>query len=210
MRINFDVSFPDLPCAVVSLDATDASGASAVDVVHNVFKARLDASGAPVGDATRAGTLKTVTKAEDLLRAKQRAIAEGRDAHTPAAGGALAPGECGSCYGAGAEGACCDTCEEVREAYKRKGWQFNMKGVTQCEREGFAGDVSAQSAAHEGCNVYGHLDVPQVPGSFHFAPGHGLQHAYSHVHDLVSFTFQVSRVGGRRARGGAGGRPITA
>lgn len=36
------------------------------------------------------------------------------------AGGAKTEG-CGSCYGAGGEGVCCNTCEEVREVYKKKG-----------------------------------------------------------------------------------------
>jgi hypothetical protein len=64
-----------------------------------------------------------------------------------------------------------------------------MKGVEQCAREGFYGDVSEQLKAAEGCNLYGYLEAPKVNGNFHFAPGHGLQHAYSHVHDLVSFAF---------------------
>jgi endoplasmic reticulum-Golgi intermediate compartment protein 3 len=45
--------------------------------------------------------------------------------------------------------------------------------------------------------VYGHLEVPKVAGNVHFAPGHGVQHAYAHVHDLVSFThsaFNISHV----------------
>jgi hypothetical protein len=32
------------------------------------------------------------------------------------------------------------------------------------------------------------LQVPKVAGNVHFAPGHGMQSAFSHVHDLVSFT----------------------
>ncbi|CAN0440544.1 unnamed protein product, partial [Ectocarpus sp. 13 AM-2016] len=32
--------------------------------------------------------------------------------------------EC-NCYGAGAEGECCRTCEDVRKAYRRKGWRLN-------------------------------------------------------------------------------------
>ena len=32
--------------------------------------------------------------------------------------------DCGSCYGAGEEGECCDSCEDVKRAYQRKGWHL--------------------------------------------------------------------------------------
>lgn len=39
---------------------------------------------------------------------------------------------CGSCFGAEREvGHCCNTCEDVREAYLKKGWGFNALGVEQ-------------------------------------------------------------------------------
>lgn len=201
MRVNFDVTFPAMPCAMVSVDALDASGARSLDVLHDVFKRRLDAAGEPLGGVAREEGGRTLQSAKELLAEKSRAIAEGRAATPPpppaagrAGGGAAATGApgagaaCGNCYGAGEPGACCASCEDVREAYRRKGWGFDMKGVEQCVREGFYGDVTAQLAAREGCNVYGHLLVPKVPGNVHFAPGHGLSHAYAHTHDLVSFT----------------------
>ena len=39
-----------------------------------------------------------------------------------------------------------------------------MKGVEQCAREGFYGDVSEQLKAAEGCNLYGYLEAPKVDG----------------------------------------------
>jgi hypothetical protein len=138
MRVNFDVTFPSLPCALLSLDAMDASGANSVDVIHNVFKRRLNAEGFPLGDGVKEGALDTLRSAEELLKEKRRAIAEGR----PVA--KLEAGQCGDCYGAAEAGVCCNTCEEVREAYKKKGWGFVMKGVSQCEVEGFYGDVQTQ------------------------------------------------------------------
>ena len=218
MRITFDVTFPSLPCAAVSVDSQDASGTANLDVLHNVFKRRLTPSGSPVGDIEHTGdgtpgksgggTLKSPA---ELLREREKAAAAGqpvgptataaaaaaddaaREGDAERARAAAAPGTagCGSCYGAGAEGECCNTCESVREGYRRRGWQFNMRGVAQCEKEGFYGDVSAQMAAGEGCNLYGFLEVPLVPGNFHFAPGHAMQHAYNHVHDLVQFAHEA-------------------
>lgn len=141
LRINFDITFPDLPCAMVSLDAVDASGTHSMDVLHNIFKRRLDPTGVPVGEIQRSGELRTLKSTEDLLKEKQRAIAEGRPAVK------VDEGVCGDCYGGGDAGQCCNTCEDVREVYRKKGWQFRMEGVSQCTKEGFVGDVTAQLAA---------------------------------------------------------------
>jgi hypothetical protein len=142
--------------------------------------------GNPIGEGVK-GDLKTLKSVDELTREKQRAIAEGRHVPPPPDPNAEG-GTCGNCYGAGDAGQCCNTCDDVRNAYKRKGWQFDPQTVEQCTREGFGGDATAQVAANEGCNIYGHLEMPKVAGNFHFAPGAGLEHAYAHVHDLVSFT----------------------
>ncbi len=34
------------------------------------------------------------------------------------------PGYCGDCYGAGDDKQCCNTCEQVKAAYRKKGWAF--------------------------------------------------------------------------------------
>ena len=211
MRVNFDVTFFSLPCAAVSVDTQDASGASSHDVLHNVFKRRLLPSGEPAADVEHtgdgtpgarpqgAGTLKT---AAELLREKERAMAQGdasRNAEMARARAAAPPGtaDCGACYGAGEAGQCCNTCEEVREAYRRRSWSFNMRGVAQCEKEGFYGNLAEQQAAREGCNLFGFLEVPKVPGNFHFAPGHGMQHAYGQVPDLVQLAYSSFNVSHR-------------
>ena len=44
---------------------------------------------------------------------------------------------CLSCYGAEQkEGQCCNTCDEVREAYRRRGWALNSNtNVVQCKHD---------------------------------------------------------------------------
>lgn len=32
---------------------------------------------------------------------------------------------CGSCYGAGKPNTCCNTCDDVRDAYRLSGWQVS-------------------------------------------------------------------------------------
>ena len=56
---------------------------------------------------------------------------------------------------------CCNTCEDVREAYRQKGWAFTNAGeIEQCAREGFTEKIKEQS--NEGCRVYGYLEVNKV------------------------------------------------
>jgi hypothetical protein len=99
------------------------------------------------------------------------------------------PKECGSCYGANAlrEDGCCNTCQEVREAYVKMGWgMVNVKEIDQCIREGWLERLEKQS--NEGCNIHGHLMVNKVRGNFHIAPGDAFQTNTMHVHDLKEFT----------------------
>eukprot|EP01052_Picozoa_sp_SAG31_P053359 SAG31_NODE_13643_length_855_cov_4.900419_2_plen_106_part_00 len=35
---------------------------------------------------------------------------------------------CGSCYGAAGPDECCNTCEDVKNAYRKKGWSFEGQG----------------------------------------------------------------------------------
>ena len=96
---------------------------------------------------------------------------------------------CGSCYGAedpenGVR--CCNTCAEVRDRYRARGWALASAGdVAQCKRETFAEQVALQTG--EGCQVYGHFEVNKVAGNFHLAPGKSYQQGAVHVHDLQLF-----------------------
>lgn len=85
MRINFDVTFPSTPCAgesihavafqlesanlneplprtALSLDAMDASGSHQLDILHDIFKSRLD----PCVSITRYGV--ALHQAQEPLR----------------------------------------------------------------------------------------------------------------------------------------------
>lgn len=96
--------------------------------------------------------------------------------------------DCGSCYGAKAlrEDGCCNTCQEVREAYVKSGWgMINANEIDQCIREGFLDRIETQ--ANEGCNIQGHLLVNKVRGNFHIAPGDAFQTSSMHIHDLKEF-----------------------
>ncbi|KAK1418284.1 hypothetical protein QVD17_27427 [Tagetes erecta] len=152
LKINFDISFPAVSCTLLSLDAIDISGEQHLDIKHAIVKKRIDARGNLIQVRTdKIGTPK-------LGRPLQK--------H----GGEVARNEtyCGSCYGAETSPAdCCNSCDAVREAYRRRGWGLmNPDSIDQCKREGFVKRVKDEEG--EGCNLYGSLEVNKVAGNFHF------------------------------------------
>ncbi|KAK9467614.1 endoplasmic reticulum vesicle transporter-domain-containing protein [Lipomyces arxii] len=161
MSINLDITFPTVPCELLTLDVMDVSGEQQTEVTHGITKTRLAQDGTVI--------------ASDKLE-----LASGNAVH-------LEKDYCGPCYGAipkEQEGTrCCNTCDEVRLAYQEVGWAFgDGHGVEQCERENYPERI--QAVQHEGCNVAGSLFVNKVVGNFHFAPGKSFTSPNMHVHDL--------------------------
>ena len=169
--INFDVTFPNIPCTLLSLDAMDISGEQHMDIKHDIFKKRIDSHGNVLVDSKQDGI-----GAPKIERPLQR--------H----GGRLESNEkyCGSCFGAEtADDECCNSCEEVREAYRKRGWGLtNNDLIDQCKREGFVERVREEQG--EGCNIHGSLEVNKVAGNFHFAPGKSFHQSHFNLIDLLS------------------------
>ncbi|KAG8214562.1 Sec1 family-domain-containing protein [Butyriboletus roseoflavus] len=165
LSVKLNVTFPHVPCYLLSLDVMDISGEQQRDVSHNIIKKRLTKSGVDV-PGQRSGD----------LRNEIDKLAEKRGS-----------GYCGSCYGGvEPESGCCNTCEEVRQAYSGRGWSFgNPDDIEQCVQEGWSEMLKDQ--AEEGCNLSGRIRVNKVIGNINISPGRSYQTNNRYFYDLVPY-----------------------
>ncbi|KAK4046029.1 ER-derived vesicles protein erv46 [Microbotryomycetes sp. JL201] len=167
--VNLDIDFPRVPCYLLSVDIMDISGEHQNDIHHDVSKTRLTKDGKRIDGAN-----------SKELKGELEKVAAQRG-----------PSYCGSCYGGtppteGPNPGCCNSCEDVREAYVRRGWSFvNPEAIEQCVSEGWTDKIKTQS--DEGCNVAGKVRVNKVIGNFHLSPGRSFQSNSMHIHDLVPY-----------------------
>lgn len=184
LRINLDLEFPKVACSYLSIDAMDSSGEQHSQIEHSIFKRRLDAEGKPVVGDTPQKT--------QVLGDSSIGKMPGNDSHDkpkiPVTSNdtAIAKPSCGSCYGAETGHLkCCNTCEEVQEAYRLKGWAIkDISLIEQC-----AGQAEElKQIFNEGCQIYGYMEVNRVSGSFHVAPGKSFTLNHVHVHDVQPYS----------------------
>jgi len=170
LPIYFNITFSNMACTLMSIDVMDVTGEQAFDLEQNIVKIPLDMMGNPIGG---------------VLNAKVGEKSQSKQFNSTAKFGEA--GYCGSCYGAEEfPTQCCNTCQEVEKAYTKKTWKFLAPDtVEQCAS---SGDLARLNHKREGCMLYGSLTVNRVAGNFHIAPGHGLQHTHSHIHDLSAVT----------------------
>jgi len=162
LTVKLNVTFPRVPCYLLSLDIMDISGETQRDVTHNVLKTRLEPSGKVIPGPKSADLKNDIEKYNETKGADY----------------------CGSCYGA--KEACCNTCEEVRTAYLNKGWSFsNPDTIEQCKSEGWSDKLKEQ--ADEGCNIAGRLRVNKVIGNIHLSPGRSFQSGFRNFYELVPY-----------------------
>jgi hypothetical protein len=166
LEIHLNISFPHMPCELITMDAMDASGEVQAQISHSIMKTRLDQDGRPISSSQ----LELETEQTDSVIKKR--IED--------------PNYCGSCYGARPDGECCNTCAQVRDAYAARGWAFHDgSGMEQCEEEHYQDNLKAMK--NEGCNIAGLVSVNKVIGNIHFAPGASITRDSQHTHDLSLF-----------------------
>lgn len=108
MNITIDIKFPILPCSYLTIDSMDISGESHTDIIHSLYKTRLDLNGNPLTG--------------DLLKVSLQPIPKRNGTE----GETTTVADCESCYGAESDTyKCCPTCDDVKGAYRQKGWSFD-------------------------------------------------------------------------------------
>ncbi|KAL3765004.1 hypothetical protein ACHAWO_001966 [Cyclotella atomus] len=169
LEVEFDISFPHIPCALLAVDSNDPTGQSQsfhINKSHRVWKHRLDANGNTIGRKSRfelGGSIissnELKSKMEELAQKRMEQFKEQEEEVDDEE-------ECGSCYGAGEEGECCNTCDDVKRAYRRKSWHIqNLSEISQCKHL-----LRAEAEENEGCNIHGFVALGTGGGNLHFAP----------------------------------------
>jgi endoplasmic reticulum-Golgi intermediate compartment protein 3 len=186
LRVDFDISFPEISCNLLSMDVYDETGSPQTDAIHEVFKRQLSADGEPVGSAVKNKLGDTMLTEETLKTlVEQKTNTKLITTTKP---------ECGGCYGSRPPGVCCNTCQDVIDGYQEKGWRFKPQGISQCESEAALETLKDQFASEGGCQIFGRLELNKASGHFHIAPHKvfhegGVNAGIANLLDLLSFTF---------------------
>ncbi|AAZ13490.1 Endoplasmic Reticulum-Golgi Intermediate Compartment (ERGIC)/Endoplasmic reticulum vesicle transporter, putative [Trypanosoma equiperdum] len=170
MHMKVNITFPRVPCDLMTADAIDAFGEYVENVVTDTAKVRVDSS-----------TLKPLGKARQLVDLKKQ----------PTNGNETGNENCPTCYGAEKNpGECCHTCDDVRRAFAERQWEFHEDDVSiaQCAHERLK--VAADSASAEGCNLHASFSVPRVTGNIHFVPGRMFNFFGQHLHSFKGETIR--------------------
>ena len=171
MQVNMNITFPSISCVDLHLDVMDVAGDSQIDIDDGLVKKRLLLNGQPVSDEVIKAELNKHEKEDrDLQQAIKAELGEDY---------------CGSCYGAHEnEDDCCNTCDEVLEAYKKKHWHAEaaQQSAEQCKREGKTSLSPKRISNGEGCNLSGYMKINRVAGNFHIALGEGVERDGRHIH----------------------------
>ena len=194
--MRFDVVFPHIPCNLLSLDAMDSSGQRQEGVISHVYKKTIDPiTKRKTGPKSKVLELGTLQHEHELHGGEPGE--KGTGAREQSGDGGK---KCGNCYGAQETPEdCCDTCESVRDKYRKKGWAFTPETVEQCKGEAVTDLFSKDgSGTSEGCEISGDIDLTTVNGNVHFAPGAsvtaGAKSGQMTVAQLMQFTFETFNI----------------
>lgn len=190
LHVSFDISFPNVACKLLSLDVVDDIGGVVSDAKHTIYKHRLTPTGDKHGAAIQESLGNTITSEDDILEGETAEQQVDKPSN-----------KCGNCYGAGRAGECCNTCDDVKKAYRRMGWTVKMHEVEQCQALATAETLKEQYAEDGGCQVYGTVELNKASGHFHIVPHNSIRSLKSgrqggaiNLMELLSFTFDQFNV----------------
>jgi len=163
-NVTFKMTFFEVPCSVLHMNLIDSKKANTMHVAHEIYKTRLSKTGAELGLRVRDSLANVAQTHSELAEA-------GSHSDTVRAPHATAHLRCGSCFGSHPdEDDCCNSCEDVRAAFKSRGWPERPKGYVfeQCEGEVYAAEPPQRN---EGCRVEARLHAQKVAATIHLGVG---------------------------------------
>ena len=171
------------PCNNIHVGAYDYEGNLQSSQTNEIRKQRIDENGLAIGDRQWMQMKK---------REKGRIPRQTEEV-------------CGSCYGAGAKGQCCNSCDDVIDAFKAKGWSVqSLDRWQQCIDEGYV------NFGKESCVIYGTVRVARTKGSFFVSllednrPGEKRAHDLSRISRSTNMSHEIQYlVFGMRVPGAA-------
>lgn len=180
IKVNFDITFHQVSCSLLSVDAFEETGTAQEIVNSEIYKHKISSTGEVLSSPEYHPVGNSVSSEKDYIAM----VNESRSKIV----------ECGNCYGAGLKGQCCNTCDSVKEAYDRVGWKFRPQGIKQCESRITAETALDQFAEDGGCQIYGILELNKASGHFHIAPHkklpeNGARSGLVDFMELISFAF---------------------
>jgi hypothetical protein len=178
LRVNVNITFHALTCAEAHLDAMDVAGDNQLNIEDSFMKQRISQDGKLIGDpAVVLIGSNVIHKDEKDLKGNEPV---GRKSIVADGSG------CGSCYGAeSTRFKCCQTCDEIKQAYMARGWSTGsiIKTAQQCLED--MSNPYALVEKGEGCRVSGSMVVNKVAGNFHIAHGESIVRDGRHIHQFI-------------------------
>lgn len=160
--IDFDILI-HAACPLLHIDLFEDDNSVKTDIIENIIRERLDSNRTPIEYS-----MEKYYKHQML---NNKTFREQQD---------MKKSGCGSCYAASEPGQCCNTCKDVMDAFKKKGWSYySVDRWEQCIREGYL------NFGDEKCHITGSLKVKRGSGYFHIGLGSNkLTTGKGHLHDL--------------------------
>ena len=133
---------------MIQVGYRDALGNERSDIDNEIFKTNLDVNGNPIGQKDKTKVFLFFSSSFSnrwlpLLLPKKKCWERVKKVNLSQVGYFKVckrlEEECGDCFGAGEQGACCNTCEKLIEAYRKKKW--NIESVIRRARQVFYNHV---------------------------------------------------------------------
>jgi len=164
LNISFSVTFFKVPCGVLNMNLLDPKKANVMHVQHEIYKTRLTKHGQPLGVRIRDSLANVAQTGSELQEAGSHSNSVKAPHVTPHL-------RCGSCFNSHIdEDDCCSTCEDVRNAFKSRGWPEKPADYVfgQCEEEAYGLDPPQSG---EGCQIDAKMHVRKVASTVHIGVG---------------------------------------